>query len=413
VRVDRIAVGGAGVGRLADGAVVFVGGAAPGELVEVEVDRSRKPARGSLVRVVEPSPDRVAPPCPHARECGGCDLMHLTGPAQAGAHAAIVRDAVAHATGLSTLPEVQTHAPSTPLGYRTRARLFARVERGRVRVGYRGAASHAVAVVEACLVLDDAIAPLVGALPGLLDGAVGEGDVSIARGDGARPVVDLAWRGALPAAFWARVDERVASGAWAGARVRLDGVAAPATFGDPRPVLAGPDGLPMRLAAGAFAQPSEAGAIALARRVAALAAPAGRHVLELFAGSGTLSVALAPGAASFTAVEIDADAAACARDNLAARGLAAKVAAADADAYPIPPKAEVVVLDPPRTGALGAAKALAASRAKTVVYVACDPPTLARDLAVLATKFVLTDLETFELFPQTSHVETVARLARR
>lgn len=412
--MERLAAGGAGVARLADGAVVFVGGAAPGELVEVEVDRSRRPARGRVLRVVEASPDRVAPACPHASACGGCDLMHLAIPAQEREHAAIVRDAVAHATGLAELPPVRVHAPSTPIGYRTRARLFARGERGRVRVGYRGAGTHAVAAVDACLVLDAAIAPLVAALPALLDGATGEGDVSIARGDGARPVVDLTWRGELPAAFWSRLDERVGSGAWAGARVRLDGVAAPASFGDPRPVLAGLDGAPMRLAAGAFAQPSEAGAIALARRVAELAAPAGRHVLELFAGSGTLSIALAPGAASFTAVEIDADAAACARDNLAARGLAGKVTAADADAAPIPPKAEVVVLDPPRTGALGAAKALAVSRAKTIVYVACDPPTLARDLALLTAKtFSLTDLETFELFPQTSHVETVARLVRR
>ncbi len=414
LRVERIAAGGDGVGRLSDGVVVFVPSVAAGELVEAEVDRSRRPARGRLLRVVEPSPSRVEPACAHVRECGGCDLMHLAVSAQQDAHAAIVREAVAHATGVAEPPAVRVHAAEAALGYRTRARLFARADRGRVRVGYRAAGSHAVAAVDACLVLDATLAPLVGELPALLAGAKGEGDLSIARGEGARPVLDVAWRGDLPPAFWSRIDERVASGAWAGARVRLEGVATPANFGDPRAVLAGVDGAPLRLAAGAFAQPSEAGAVALARRVADLAAPRDRHVLELFAGSGTLSVALAPGAASFTAVEIDPEAAACARENLASRALAGKVFAADADAHVIPPRAEVVVLDPPRTGAVGAARALAASRAKVVVYVACDPPTLARDLAVLTERtFVLTDLETFELFPQTSHVETVARLVRR
>jgi 23S rRNA (uracil1939-C5)-methyltransferase len=414
VRIGGIAAGGAGVGRLVDGGVVFVAGAAPGELVQAEVDRSKKPARGRVLDVLEPSPDRVEPACPYARACGGCDLMHLAVGAQERAHAAIVHDAVAHALGGAALPDVRVHPADAPLSYRTRARLFARAERGRARVGYRVPGSHGLAEIAACAVLDPVLAPLVGELPSVLAGAVGEGDVSIARGDGARPVVELAWRGELPPALWARLDERVSSGAWAGALVRLDGAAKPASFGDPRPLLTGPDGAPLWLAAGAFAQPSEAGAVALARRVAELAAPEGRHVLELFAGSGTLSVALARGAASFTAVEIEAEAAASARENLSARGLVAKVTVADADAFPIPPRSEVVVLDPPRTGALGAANAIAASRAKTVVYVACDPPTLARDLAVLTAKtFAVTHLETFELFPQTSHVETVARLVRR
>jgi 23S rRNA (uracil1939-C5)-methyltransferase len=340
--------------------------------------------------------------------------MHLSAAAQQAGHAAIVREAIHHALGAIELPPMKLHGAEAPLGYRTRARLFARVERGRLRFGYRAAGSHAVVAIEACAVLDAALAPLVGELPAVLAGANGEGDLSIARGAAGRPVVDVAWRGELPAAFWSRVDERVATGAWAGARVRLDGASTPASFGDARARSSGADGAPLALAAGGFAQPSDAGAVALSRRVAELAVPSGKHVLELFAGSGTLSIALAPGAASFTAVEIDAEAAACARENLASRGLAGKVLAVDADAFPIPPRTEVVVLDPPRTGAAGAAAAIAASRAKQVVYVACDPPTLARDLAVIAAKgFALTDLETFELFPQTSHVETVARLVRR
>jgi 23S rRNA (uracil1939-C5)-methyltransferase len=239
-------------------------------------------------------------------------------------------------------------------------------------------------------------------------------------------VISLAFRGDLPASTWAALDGRVREGAWAGAQVVLAGASRPATFGDPRPVVAGADGDPLLIAPGGFAQPSDAGAALLGRRVDELTRidaprpsstsappPRARHVVELFAGSGTLSVLLARGAASFTAVEIVAEAATALRENLAARGLRARVVAADADAFALPAETSVVVLDPPRAGAPGAARAIAASGARVVVYVSCDPSTLARDLATLTRgRLVVTHLETFELFPHTSHVETVVRLAR-
>ena len=441
LRIDALAAGGAGVARTAGGAVL-IPGAAPGDLVEVHVDRSARTARGKLLRVIEPGPDRVEPPCPFVATCGGCDWMHLRLEAQQAAHADIVRQAISRATSVRELPAIRVHPAPAPLGYRTRARFFARAERGQVRVGYRSPGTHALAAIDRCLVLDGALAPLLGDLPGVLRGAAGEGDLLVARGKGDRPVVEIAWRGELPPATWKAVDARVAGGAWAGARVTLEGVSRPASFGDPSPVVLGADGLPLVLAPGGFGQPSEEGASVLARRVAELArvdpsAPAGAeprlswrrppHVLELFAGSGTLSILLARGApldaepgstgegpASFVAVERSAEAVACLRRNLADRGLRGKAAEADADSYPIPPRVDLVVLDPPRGGASAAARAIAASSARAVLYVSCDPATLARDLALLLEggRLEITDVEVIELFPQTSHVETIVRLAR-
>jgi 23S rRNA (uracil1939-C5)-methyltransferase len=427
IRIDSLAAGGAGIGKLARGLVVFVPQAAPDDLVEVEVDTRVLPAQARVLRLVEPSPERVEPPCPFVVTCGGCDWMHLAESAQQKHHAAIVTSALAHAAKGAQIPLARVHPAPATLGYRTRARLFARSERSRLRVGYRAANSRALAEVDACLVLDLSVAPLLGEIPKVLAGARGEGDVLIGRGKGGLPVLELAWKGELPATTWAALDERVRTSTLAGARVVLAGVANPATFGDPRPVIEGADGAPLVIAPGGFAQPSDLGAAALAGRVAELAAltagPEGsepvwketkpRHVVELFAGSGTLSVLLARGAASFTAVEIDPEGCAAARENLASRGLTGKVSPLDADAFAIPPKTEVVVLDPPRAGAPGAMRAIAASSARAVVYVSCDPPTLARDLgALLRSGFALTHLETFELFPQTSHVETVARAVR-
>ena len=421
LRIESIAAGGAGVARLASGAAVFVPRTAPGELVEAEILTTRSPATARALRVIEPSADRVAPPCPYVEACGGCDLMHLASPAQELAHVDVVRSAIAHALHGAALPEVRVHAAPIALAYRTRARLYMKGDRrGVIRVGYRAQGSHDLTPIDACAVLHPSIATLVGDLAEVLAGASGDGDAQIARGRAGLPVASIAWRGELPSAAWAALDARITRGSWAGARVALAGAGEPATFGDPRPVIEGADGAPIAIAAGGFAQPSDDGAAMLAQRVDELsrieAKPRPRHVVELFAGSGTLSVLLANGSASFAAVEIDEAARAAARENLRARGLDAKVVAADADTYAIPKGASVVILDPPRSGAPGAAKAIAASSARVVVYVACDPATLARDLAIMTTatkgRLAITHVETFELFPQTSHVETVVRLER-
>jgi len=141
--------------------------------------------------------------------------------------------------------------------------------------------------------------------------------------------------------------------------------------------------------------------------------PKKASVVELFAGAGNFTVVLAARADKVVAVEADAAACEAARENLAHRGLRAKVTTKDADTFPIPRGLDLVLLDPPRTGARGATAAIAAARPAHVIYVSCDPPTLGRDLAVLAAAgYVARRLELFELFPQTSHVETMVLLAR-
>jgi 23S rRNA (uracil1939-C5)-methyltransferase len=442
LRIESLAAGGAGVAHLEGGAAVFIQGAAPGDLVEADVHTDVRPARGKLLRILEAGPDRIGPGCSFAVSCGGCDWMHLTPGAQEEAHAEIVRQAIRRATSLDAIPEIRIHPAPAAIAYRTRARLFAKASGGRARIGYRAAGTHDLAVVDACIVLDAAIAQALTDIPTVLQGASGEGDILVARGAGGNLVVELLWRGALQASTWASLDERVKSGAWAGARVHLEGVAKPASFGDPRARIEGADGLPLLIAPGGFAQASDEGAKLLARRVAELATldpgktktetqtqtktpvvdeassagdpPRPLHIVELFAGSGTLSILLARGAASFTAVELEEDAVQCARQNLADRGLAAKHITADANAFPIPQRTELVVLDPPRAGAPGAVRNIIAASPRVIVYVACDPATLARDLtALIAGGYALTDIETFELFPQTSHIETVVRLVKK
>src|SRR5262249_4493392 len=135
------------------GEVVFVAGAAPGELVEVAIDPRSKPARARIVRLLERSADRVTPACGHVDACGGCDWMHLREEVQVEAHAAIVRGAVERATGTAP-PTGLVHRAPAALAYRTRARLFVEARGARVRVGYRAARTHELVSVDACPVLD-------------------------------------------------------------------------------------------------------------------------------------------------------------------------------------------------------------------------------------------------------------------
>lgn len=426
--IADLAPGGLGIAR-EDGRVVLVAGAAPGDRVLASIAHG---GRARVLRVIEAGPDRVAAACEHVGTCGGCDWMHLAGHARRREAARIAREVMAHALGRAPgeLPETTVHAADRELGYRTRARFAVRAEPRGVRVGFRAAASRELVAIDRCVILDQRLSGVAAALQRALAGSRGDGEARVALGRTplglAAPVVELGWRGDLAGAAFKELDTLVREGTWAGARVLFEGASAPSTFGDPRPVLDGPDGAALVVAEGGFAQPSDQGGRALAQRVAALASPSGQHVVELFAGSGTLSVLLARGAASFLGVEQHEPAVRAARANLSTRGLAGKLVVADAEAYPIPARAEVVVLDPPRTGARGAAAALASSRARRIVHVSCDVATLARDLAILcggpgagkgarprgAGPWTITSIDVFELFPQTSHFETVVLLQR-
>lgn len=416
VRIESLAPTGEGVARLPDGRVVFVPRTLPHEWVEITVSRRR----GRLQRVLEPSPARVEPSCSIAHRCGGCDHMHVSSAAQPELHAEVVRSVIGRALGsVERLPSVTSHTPQPPLQYRTRARLHLRAQPGHpARAGFLASRSHRLvdALGARCPLLP---AELLGAALRLRDGltGAGQGEAQLACGRAGLPVIALRWRGELSAATYAALTAEVDGGRWAGLELSLEGAREPLRAGDPRPWQIAGDGQVLVFPPGGFSQPSAAGGNALAAHVAELLAQAPhRRIVELFAGSGTLSVALAPLAEQLVAVEQSAAAAACLRDNLARRQLKAKIHVTDASCFPLPRAVAAVVLDPPRGGALEAVTSLAAERRgqpRTVIYASCEPTTLARDLAVLCRAgYELSDLDTFELFPQTSRVETVVRLVR-
>lgn len=408
--VDTLAFGGDGVARL-DGRAVFVRGALPGEHIRAEVDLGDKTLRGRLLAVLSPSPNRVSPPCVLASRCGGCPLMHASDEARARYRADVVERELERALG--ALPtDVVHHASPRQLGSRTRARLRVLGQR-RAVVGFVEARGAKVVDVPTCVALTPALAPVVDVLRDLASGSSLRAEARVALGRTGTPVISLSVAGGEAPSLFARAERAVLDERVGGISIRLDGASAPAIVGDPTAWTVGADGEPLEVPDGGFAQANPDVSVELGRHVANVARTAGAHALELFSGAGNLTVLLARGAATYRAVETDAPASRACSRNLAARGLSAALVAGDAEACKVDRATEIVVLDPPRAGARRACETIAASRATRVVYVSCDPTTLARDARTLVgARFRATSLHSWDMFPQTAEVETVLALER-
>lgn len=369
-----VAAGGDGIARDADGRVVFVTGAIPGEHVRVElVEERRDFARARVVEVLKASPARVSPPCPElARGCGGCTWQHIALDEQRTLKAEIVRDSLRRIAKIDDAPLLPTIELAAD-GYRTTIR--AAVKKG--RAGYRKARSHDVRTVDACLVAH----PLVDDL--LVNGRYGRAHEVLLR-CGARTGERLA----APHPTDASIDVP--------ADVRRDHITEEVA------------GRRWRVSARSFFQARPDGADVLVELVRAAAGEvdAAGAALDLYSGVGLFAGALADVGWSVTAVEGSAPAVADAHVNLAAD----TVDVVHADVHTLaPPHAELVVADPSRAG-LGAAGVgtITAATPSRVILVSCDPAALARDAGLLAAVgYRLTSVTPVDLFPHTFHVETV------
>jgi 23S rRNA (uracil1939-C5)-methyltransferase len=357
----------------------------PGDRVRARIVEERaRFARAELIEVLAPGPARTAPPCPVFGSCGGCAWQQVAYPAQVEAKRAILRDALERIGG-ATLPEelAFTSSPQA-FGYRARARVV--VHEG--LVGYRKRRSHTLCDTLRCPIL---VPALEAALPGLARERAGEWELAAGADDEVR-----ATRLPTPGRTSDRPSERGRSGS-------------------PMTLRVGPDRL--ALSPGVFAQSNVLLHDTLAAAVQD-AAGSGTLALELYAGAGFFTLGLARRFTRVIAVESHPVAVADLARNLRSAGLSnvevrkARVEAALAG--PLGERPDAVVLDPPRTGlAPGAAAALATLRPPRIVYLSCDPATLARDVRGLCGRgYALVSVCGFDLFPQTPHVEALVVLER-
>lgn len=403
------------MGRVRDteGPTWFVPGALPGELVEAEREHEAKRfVRGRLVRVVQPSRVRVAAPCEHAATCGGCAWQHV----EAAAQASFKRDIAADGLRKWVPSErVKLAFQGAPLGYRRRVRMHYRRTAEGFTLGFLAGRSHAIVDVPRCPVLVPVLDRAVQRMRGLADGLPEHGEV-LGLTDGQRVVLGLPGLRAEPALLdrlATLVDDELVG-------LEIRGGRQAARVG--RPFLdldAAPGVPPMRATPFVFTQAQAEGAHALLRHVVRAARVDGLRVLELFAGAGNFTRALARTASRVWASEIDREAVELVRGMARVHEL--PINAKRQSVSGLLPKLaqrgvtyDVVVLDPPRAG-LGEAEMRSLCRVAEarIVYVSCDPSTLARDLAIaVANGFTVRDVAVFDLMPMTPEIEVVATLDR-
>jgi tRNA/tmRNA/rRNA uracil-C5-methylase (TrmA/RlmC/RlmD family) len=390
VEVGPVAHGGHCVAR-ADGRVVFVRHALPGERVVAEVteDHGGSFCRADAVEILTPSPDRVEAPCPLARPagCGGCDWQHATPVAQRALKASVVAEQLHRLAGLD-VPVVVEELPGGPLHWRTRLRLAVDIDG---HAGLRAHRSHRVLPLADCPI----------AVDGLLDGVVDQRwpvdvEVETVADDAGRLHIAVREPPVTGTKRWrtrwrsgGRADQHAVGRTW---RLRADG----------------------------FWQVHPAAADTLAGVVGewAALAPGGR-AWDLYGGVGLFAAVLADQVGvtgSVVLIEASRPAVADAEANLAdlpqVRCVTYRVEQAMVNGTVGAARPDVVVLDPPRKGAGRAVVDAIAGRApERVIYVACDPAALARDVATFAGHgYELDRLRAFDAFPMTHHVECVALL---
>lgn len=427
-RVEALSQEGWGVIRGA-GKTVFVAGALPGELVEYRVRRrQRSHDEAELVTVLEAAPDRIEPRCPHFGTCGGCALQHLAPESQRKVKDDGLREALRRIGKVEPQQWLEPLA-GDPWGYRRRARLGARFvhSKGRSLVGFREKMSSFVAEVEQCPVLRPEVGTIVGELSRLvtrLSIPTRIPQIEVAVGD-ALTVLVLRVLEPLTQAdrdllLQFERSHQVRILLQSGRPDQLEPVA-----GD-RPELW--YGLPQHDVKLAF-EPADfvqvngpMNELLIDRVLTLLELDADSVVLDLFCGLGNFTLPIARRVKQVVGIEGDAGLVARARENAAANALenarfhVADLAGADAAERCLALGGGAgythVLLDPPRTGAQDVLPALVKLAPRRMAYVSCHPGSLARDLGILVTEhgFSLRSAGIVDMFPHTSHVESVAIL---
>lgn len=409
VRIESIAAGGDGVGRIG-GMVCFVPRAAPGDLAQVAYVPHARYARGRLLQLLEASNERVEPRCHHyvTDRCGGCQLQHLTASAQYEVRRRIVRDAL-HRVGHREVPQPDL-VTGESWGYRERLTLAMR-QRGSTWVG----GLHAFDSPSQVFALDECPVahPSLGAcwtlvrrslrgLPTPAPGSTLRLALRLAGDDGSRQVLIV-----IGGTQWIEAQE------WA-TRLRDVVPTVSAVWWEPdrlEAVLLSGDAQSSVLA---FAQVNPVVASALREHVlASVRALCPTSVIDAYSGAGDIALALARDGIRVTAIESDHRATARASEQLAPYPGSVVVTGLVEESLAAALPADVVLLNPPRRGVdVRVAETLSNAvglGVRGIVYVSCDPATLARDVSRLP-QWHIASLRCFDMFPQTAHVETVCVL---
>ena len=378
--IERIVPRGLGIG-FGEKLTVFVPLAVAGDKVRVRIRSIKKRiAFADIVEVVEPSRERVTPPCPYFGACGGCDFQQMNYAAQLAAKAAIIRDCLHRIGKIEFDSDIAIAHGDREFGYRSRARWH--VDRIENSIGYYKRDSHEVVDVEKCAVLTPALDAKMQALRGdISSGWNDEFEIDAASGDGS--------------------STSIASRDLAESTGEL-------TYTN--------DGIEYAFSARSFFQGNQSMVGELVRL--ATDGLSGETALDLYCGVGLFALPLARSFTNVIGVEEDGEAVKFAKQNKARASMSnvefRRSGVRDFLFEHELGKTDLVLLDPPRSGAEpGVIGKIVKMRPSTIVYVSCEPSILARDLReLLDAGYKIDSLTGVDLFPQTHHVETVVKLRK-
>ena len=430
VTIEKLIYGGEGLAHH-EGATVFVPFVLPGEVAGVTpVEQKKKFIRARLDKVVTPSASRIAPKCPHFGICGGCDYQHISYEPQLEFKKEILRETLRRIGRIDWPGEITTHA-SPPWAYRNRAQWKVRPldatgeteaaggpeGKAKLGIGYFKANTTALCAVETCEIVSPLLLKTLIALRGsLLAGELPRGLREI------EAFVNASDSQLLVTATFSGFPSRAAEHAQMFRQIAPEITSL--LFHDPtrdRMELYGPGyiefeaaGTSYRVGHFSFFQVNRFLAETLVNEVVGRE-EGGRMALDLFAGVGLFSIPLAEKFEKVLSIESNPAATRDLESNVRGKGTI-EVRTADVERFLARSKErpDLVVLDPPRAGmAPEAMQRLAKMAPPRITYVSCEPPTLARDLAILiAAGYICTEVHLIDLFPQTFHMETVIRLRR-
>lgn len=418
LEIDALSYGPHGIGRV-DGKAVMIPHTAPGDRIEARIVESKdRYAIGAALRIIEPSPLRRTPPCPYAGTCGGCSWQHLRYDAQLEAKQKSVDDALRRIGKLDGF-ELRPIIPSADeYHYRRRIRLQVGADN---RLGFYAASSHELVEIDACLIADERLNHVIELLRRWARGTNTTIEhVEIVTGDEPKQLVVVV---EASGAFFPRDEPQCANLVGMGGEIQGLIVSGPdrrKVWGDPRITVELRGDLSLAVDADTFTQINpEGNRRILDELLSAAGFQKSDRVLELYCGAGNFTLAMARQSREVAAVEGFRAAIANAKHNAQRnaidniRWIFAPVPKALAELKRRREKFAKIVLDPPRTGAKGIETDLAALGAEKILYVSCNPATLARDLAALVKHgYKLRRVQPIDLFPETFHVEALAVLER-
>ena len=442
LRVEGITHEAEGVMRH-NGFTVFVPDALPGDVVDADMI-SVKPhyARALLSNVAVASPDRVTPPCPYYAECGGCQLMHASYPAQLRYKEEQVRAALTRIGGVEGVVVRPIIPMQEPYYYRNKAQFPVGLQSGKVVMGCYKRRSHEIVPVDTCLIqhsANSAALAVTGELVARFGWSVYEETqhtgllrhvlVRHAVATNETMIVLVINGETLPRAaeFAGEIRRRLPS--VVSVQININRKRGNVILGETTRLIWGREhivdevaGLKFKVSARSFLQVNPVQTAVLYGKALEYAALTGReNVFDLYSGVGTISLFLARGARQVTGIEIVPEAVRDAEENARLNGITNATFITGAAEEVVPrliaagESPEVCVVDPPRAGCQESLLAtLAAARPKRIVYVSCNPSTLARDLRYLSEHgFRAEEVQPVDMFPHTSHVETVVLMSRK